>query len=121
MSSAHTSSLVLTDVSFAWPDGSVTLDGITASFGRRRIGLIGANGSGKSTLLRLLAGELTPTSGSIVADGDVDRLPQTLTLRVGATVAELLGIRDKVDALRAITAGDVDTAHFETLGDDWDI
>src|SRR3954452_10297527 len=107
MSSARTSSLVLTDVSFAWADGSVALDGITASFGRGRTGLIGANGSGKSTLLRLIAGDLTPTSGSIATDGDVDRLPQTLTLRVGATVAELLGVRQKLDALRAITAGDV--------------
>src|SRR3954471_3163929 len=121
MSSARTSSLLLTDVSFAWPDGSVALDGVTASFGRGRTGLIGANGSGKSTLLRLIAGELTPTSGSVVADATVDRLPQTLTLRVGATVAELLGVRAQVDALRAISSGDVDPAHFETVGDDWDI
>src|SRR4051794_27790731 len=100
MSSARTSSLVLTGVSFAWPDGSVALDGVTASFRRGRTGLIGANGSGKSTLLRLLAGELTPPAGSIVAAGDVDRLPQTLTLGVEATVAELLGVRRTVDALR---------------------
>jgi ABC transport system ATP-binding/permease protein len=30
-----------------------------------RIGLIGVNGSGKTTLLRLLAGDLTPDSGSV--------------------------------------------------------
>ncbi len=30
-----------------------------------RVALVGANGSGKSTLLRLLAGELTPTSGRV--------------------------------------------------------
>jgi ATP-binding cassette subfamily F protein uup len=30
-----------------------------------RIGVIGANGSGKTHLLRLLAGELTPTAGSV--------------------------------------------------------
>jgi ATP-binding cassette subfamily F protein uup len=31
-----------------------------------RIGIVGANGSGKSTLVKILLGELTPTSGSVV-------------------------------------------------------
>ncbi|MGL4257822.1 MAG: ATP-binding cassette domain-containing protein, partial [Microbacterium sp.] len=59
--SAHTTapSVVLDRVSFAWPDGTIALDGVTGSFGAGRTGLIGRNGSGKSTLLRLIAGELT--------------------------------------------------------------
>jgi ABC-2 type transport system ATP-binding protein/lipopolysaccharide transport system ATP-binding protein len=36
-----------------------------------RIGLIGGNGAGKSTLLRLMAGIYTPTSGTIVCEGNV--------------------------------------------------
>lgn len=35
------------------------------------LGIIGHNGAGKSTLLRLLCGLGTPTSGSIVSDGQV--------------------------------------------------
>ena len=37
----------------------------------RRIGLVGPNGSGKSTLLRVLAGDLTPDRGAVVAQPGV--------------------------------------------------
>ncbi|MBM4436216.1 MAG: ABC transporter ATP-binding protein [Actinobacteria bacterium] len=35
------------------------------------LGIIGANGSGKSTILKLLAGTIRPTSGEVVARGEV--------------------------------------------------
>jgi ATPase subunit of ABC transporter with duplicated ATPase domains len=121
MSTFGNFSLTLTDVGLTWPDGTTALSGITATFGSGRTGLVGTNGSGKSTLLRLIAGQLTPTTGRIATTGDVDYLPQTLTLDVGATVADLLGITPKLDALHAIEAGDVSEERFEVLGDDWDI
>jgi ABC-type polysaccharide/polyol phosphate transport system ATPase subunit len=37
-------------------------------------GIIGKNGSGKSTLLQIIAGILTPTSGSVTVDGKVAAL-----------------------------------------------
>src|SRR5688572_5954531 len=113
--------ITLTDVGLDWADGSSALRGVSGTFGSGRTGLVGANGSGKSTLLRLIAGELTPTSGRVAVSGDVDYLPQKLTLSADTTVAELLGIAGKVAALRAIERGDVAEHHFETLGDDWDI
>ena len=121
MSTLKNSSITLFDVGFDWPDGSTALSAVTASFGTGRTGLVGANGSGKSTLLRLIAGVLPVTRGQIVTTGEVDYLPQTLTLGVDATVADLLGITPKIAALRAIEAGDVATRHFDALGDDWDI
>ncbi len=114
-------SISLTSLGLDWPDGTVALDGLTATFGNGRTGLVGLNGSGKSTLLRVMAGLIPPTRGSVSVDGEVAYLPQTLTLDVGATVADLLGVRAKVDALRAIEGGDVAPEHFDTLGDDWDI
>ena len=120
---AHTltPTVVLDHVGFTWPDGSHALRGVSGSFGAGRTGLVGRNGSGKSTLLRLIAGEHAPTSGRIATSGDVAHLPQQLTLDVGRSVAELLGVAQPLAALRAIESGDVDPAHFDAVGDDWDV
>ena len=109
-------SVTLDRLTFTWPDGSHALDGLSGAFGSGRTGLVGRNGAGKSTLLRLMAGELEPTSGVVTASGDVAYLPQQLT-----RVAELLGVSEALDAVRAISTGDVDPAHFDAVGDDWDI
>lgn len=113
-------SIILDRVTFVWPDGSPVLRDISGAFGAARTGLVGRNGSGKSTLLRLIAGELTPTSGHI-STGDVAYLPQRLTLDVARPVADLLGVGAPLRALRAMEAGDPDPTHFDAIGDDWDI
>jgi ATPase subunit of ABC transporter with duplicated ATPase domains len=115
------SSVVLDRLTFTWPDGSTALDAVSGAFGSGRTGLVGRNGAGKSTLLRLIAGDLTQTAGTVTATGEVAYLPQQLTLDVERRVADLLGIATALDAVRAIAAGDVDPAHFDAVGDDWDI
>lgn len=112
-------SVTLNDVTFTWPDGTPALSGLTGTFGPGTTGLVGDNGSGKSTLLRLIAGDLTPTRGSITVDGDVAALPQILPRH--ASAAHLLGIADTVAALRAIEAGHTDEHLFDTVADDWDV
>ena len=119
-SSPH-SAVVLDRLGFTWPDGSVALDQISGAFGTGCTGLVGRNGAGKSTLLRLIARQFTPTTGTITTTGDVAYLPQRLTLDTHTRVAELLGVAAALDAVRAITAGDVDPSHFDAVGDDWDI
>ena len=52
---------VLSDISFALPDG-------------KSLGVIGDNGAGKTTLLKLLVGTLQPTSGDISIRGQVAAL-----------------------------------------------
>ncbi|MEC3952444.1 ATP-binding cassette domain-containing protein [Nocardia sp. CDC153] len=121
MSTSMQSAITLHNLSFEWPDGTVALARLDGTITTGRTGLVGRNGSGKSTLLRLIAGILTPTSGRIETTGEVGYLPQTLTLGRDATIAELLGIADKLAALRAIESGDTEEVHFETIGDDWDI
>ncbi|MEU1211512.1 ABC-F family ATP-binding cassette domain-containing protein [Streptomyces sp. NPDC005791] len=118
---ASTPHVLCSSLSFAWPDGSEAFDGFHLAVGPGRTGLIGLNGSGKSTLLRLIAGELTPTSGHVRTVGDVGHLPQNLVLDTALRVDEVLGVAATRAALHAIEAGDATEEHFAAVGDDWDV
>ncbi|GAA2445193.1 ATP-binding cassette domain-containing protein [Actinomadura vinacea] len=121
MSSASPFSVVCSDLSFAWPDGTVVLDGLDAAFGTGRTGLIGVNGAGKSTLLKLIAGELRPASGAVAVAGEIGYLPQNLPLSTGRTVSDLLGISAVRAALHAIERGEATEENFTAVGDGWDV
>ncbi|MEO6880575.1 MAG: ATP-binding cassette domain-containing protein [Mycobacteriaceae bacterium] len=55
------------------------------------VALVGENGVGKSTLLRTLAGELTPTAGSVRVVGGLAAMPQLVgSAADGRTVSDLL-------------------------------
>ncbi|TDW94981.1 ATPase subunit of ABC transporter with duplicated ATPase domains [Kribbella pratensis] len=113
--------VVVSDLSFSWPDDTPVFDGLSFAFGAGRTGLVAPNGAGKSTLLKLIAGELSPTAGNVSVEGVVGYLPQTLPLAGDLTVAEVLGVAPIIQALNAIESGDVAEEHFTTVGDDWDI
>jgi len=54
------------DLSFGYEAGRPLIEGLSFSVARGdRIAVVGPNGRGKTTLLRLLAGELTPSSGAV--------------------------------------------------------
>ena len=119
---AHPDSPVfLTELGYLWPDGTVALEHLTGALPVGRTGLVGANGSGKSTLLRLIAGELVPSAGRVTTIGDVAYLPQNLTLEVQHSIADVLGVAGKLAALRAIESGVGTEAHFDVIGEDWDV
>lgn len=113
--------LTFSSVGLTWPDGTTVLRDLDLLVTRGRAGLVGANGSGKSTLLRLAAGLLTPSVGHVSAAGSVGYLPQDLTLRADQPVAEFLGVAAVLDALTAVEAGSTDPAHYDAVGDDWDL
>lgn len=113
--------IVVSNLSFAWPDDTPVFQDLSFSVPGGRTGLVAPNGAGKTTLLRLLAGELTPRSGSVTVTGVLGYLPQNLPLTGDLTVAEVLGIAPVLAALAAVESGDTDEAHFTTIGTDWDV
>lgn len=114
-------SIIASGVSYRHPDSITLFENLSLSVpDGGKVSLIGPNGAGKSTFLRLLAGRLTPTSGSIAVSSPPYYLPQQ-ALPGCRSVAELLGAADKLRALRAIGAGSVDPVHFDALADDWTI
>jgi thiol reductant ABC exporter CydC subunit len=65
--------LLLDGASFRYPDRerpAVSLPGVRLSLEpRRAVAVVGGCGAGKSTLLRLLAGDLAPATGAVMAGG----------------------------------------------------
>ncbi|MEV0276019.1 ABC-F family ATP-binding cassette domain-containing protein [Streptomyces sp. NPDC050610] len=114
-------SVTCTGLDFAWPDGTPVLEDFQLAVGPGRTGLIGLNGAGKSTLLKLIAGELTPSAGTVRVTGRIGYLPQNLTLDTTLRVDEALGIDKTRAALHAIENGDASEEHFTAVGDDWDV
>ncbi|BBY46222.1 ABC-F family ATP-binding cassette domain-containing protein [Mycolicibacterium celeriflavum] len=115
------SSIVCSNLSFAWSDDTPLFEQLSFTVGEGRTGLVAPNGAGKSALLKLIAGELTPTAGAVTVDGTLGYLPQTLPYDGQRTVAEILDIAPVVEALNALAGGETDADLFTTIGDDWDI
>ncbi|WP_235734702.1 ABC-F family ATP-binding cassette domain-containing protein [Nocardioides alcanivorans] len=68
-----------------------------------------------------MAGDLTPTRGTVQMSGAVGWLRQDLPLHASTPVDEHLGIASVRAAIRSVESGDADPAHFDVIGDDWDI
>lgn len=113
--------LIARDISFEPRTGHPIVQNLSASFSTEKTGLVGKNGVGKTTLLRLLVGELGPTSGSIEISGRIAYLPQDLQFALDKTIAEALGIDEKLNAIQEVKNGNKTPGNLKIIDNDWDI
>lgn len=118
---SYSTSVVISDLTFSWPDGRAMFDGLDVAFGPGTTGLIGTNGAGKSTLLHIITGLIRPHRGSVHVDGSLGYVPQQSVPRGDVTVSSELGIDNVRQALARVEKGSVDADDFATIGSDWDI
>lgn len=100
-------------ISYIHPDKEVLFSGLTFSISKgQKLGLVGNNGCGKSTLLQIIAGQLLPSSGTIVRPSDLYYTPQHFGQYDSLTIAQAIEIERKQKALHAILNGDASNENF---------
>jgi ATPase subunit of ABC transporter with duplicated ATPase domains len=114
--------LILQNIAYAHPNKDLLFDHINLTINKQdKIALIGNNGVGKSTLLKILSGNIQPSDGTVKADARPYYIPQLFGQFNEYTIAQALGIADKLQALEAILQGDVTETNLTLLDDDWTI
>ena len=112
------SSVTLTSVAYAAPDGTRLFSDLDLTFSPKRSGLVGRNGTGKTTILRLVCGELQPLNGSISRPDRIGMLRQ-LVQAEGGTVADQFDVRDDLELLERVEAGS--GSDEDVLAADWTV
>ncbi|MBC7001114.1 ABC-F family ATP-binding cassette domain-containing protein [Photobacterium sp. BZF1] len=115
--------LIAHQLAFQLDTGEWLFQHINISLNDDLTGLIGRNGVGKSVLLSLLLGKLTPTIGSVSCQGQVGHYSQQPSELLGGTqtVADFLGVSEKLAAINAVEQGRCDAQYFDIIADDWEV
>lgn len=112
--------ILLKDLGYQHPNKEILFSHIhLAVQGQQKIALVGNNGAGKSTLLKIIAGELSPSGGTLTVNSVPYYIPQHFGQFNDLTIAQALRIEGKLYALQQILKGDVSEANLELLQDDW--
>lgn len=114
--------LFLQGISYAHPNRDVLFRDLNLIINKQeKIALIGNNGTGKSTLLKILAENLPVVSGQVKMDSAPYYVPQIFGQFNDYTIAQALGIKQKLSALREILDGHVTEENLVLLNDDWSV
>ncbi|MDR1977097.1 MAG: ATP-binding cassette domain-containing protein, partial [Synergistaceae bacterium] len=112
--------ILIRDLVYILPDGRLLLNKLNESFGGERTALVGRNGVGKTVLAKILAGLVSPSSGSVTRGGTVFYLDQMTNPEKFDTAADLAGLSDALNAVRLAEKGS-DSAALDLADGNWDI
>jgi len=114
--------LILQNITYTLPNRDLLFSNISLTLNPQdKIALIGKNGVGKSTLLRLINCEVFPIEGKLHLEAHPYYLPQVYGQFNHLTIAEALGVKERLAAFHAILAGDGSEENYAMLDDDWTI
>ena len=113
------SRVTINNISWITPAGTKIFDNLTACFNSEITALVGNNGLGKSTIARIICGELSPASGSVLLEGKVKYLPQNQDAFKNRPVYSVLGVEKKYLAYGNIIRGTGDENSYLDLDEDW--
>jgi ATPase subunit of ABC transporter with duplicated ATPase domains len=112
----------LQNISYIHSDKEVLFDSVSLSVNsEEKVAIIGNNGVGKSTLLKIIAGQIPQSAGSISISSKPYYVPQIVGQFDSMTVAQAIGIDDKLKVLSEILSGNVTEENLLALNDDWSI
>ncbi|HEX7211609.1 MAG TPA: ATP-binding cassette domain-containing protein [Propionibacteriaceae bacterium] len=108
----------LSGIGYHLPDGRVLLDDVSFRVGEGSVvALVGPNGAGKTTLLKIVAGDLTPTTGSVSRSGGLGVMRQFIgSIRDASSVRDLLFSLSSPALRRAVT--ELDRLELQLMEDD---
>ncbi len=112
------SRIILNKVSYHSEDRQIIPE-VDLSFSSAKYGIVGRNGIGKSTLLKLITGEIHPTTGAVQIDGKIAYFSQEIINDARASVAEALGVAERLQALHRIAQGGIDENDYALAAQDW--
>lgn len=114
-------SIIVNDLRLCFPSQDTLFHNLHLTIeSGKKTAIVGLNGSGKSTLLNIIAGLITPDSGTIAVDETPFYLPQLVNATY-ETVGQALGVAPQLKALHAILNGSDSQEYYETLSDRWEI
>ena len=114
--------IVVNNLCHIFPDGTSIFSDVSFSIeAKSKCALVGANGCGKSLLMSILSGREKPAGGEVFLGDSPYLVPQHFGQFNSMTVAEVLRVKDKIEALNAILSGDAEETDFSILDDDWSI
>lgn len=114
--------LTIENLSYSHPNKDLLFQGLHWSVNKlEKVALVGNNGVGKTTFLKIIAGELSPTIGTVSTDEAPYYIPQVFGQYNHLSIAQALQVEEKLTALHGILNGDASAENFQQLKEDWTI